>query len=456
MLADASPRVGGAPRARRATRGANARRRRDGARTLTTPRARAEGARKGARYLRESRELSSSTSWRDAAREDAAREEGTTAATARAKPEVLAPAGGWPQLRAAIEAGADCVYFGLDALNARARASNFTLDELDEVMAYVKSRGRRAYVTMNVLVFDEELRLAETLIRGVARAGVDAVIVQDVGVTRLIRKTAPNLPIHGSTQMSVTSAEGARFARELGCKRVVVGLELSVTDIAAVKASCPDVEVEAFVHGAMCVSYSGQCFSSEAWGGRSANRGQCAQACRMPYGLVVDGELREMGDVKYLLSPQDLMAVELVPELIESGVGCFKIEGRLKGPEYVAIATQAYRRAVDLAWDAMQSGRDVKRSELLSKEQRLELTQVFARGQDADFDGLTRGFLEGPRHQNLVRGRAPRHRGVLLGEIVRVIKPDGRRSNGEIVVRTSDGAAMKRGDGVVIDRCEPQ
>lgn len=457
MLADASPRVGGAPRARRATRGANARRRRDGARTLTTPRARAEGARKGARYLRESRELSSSTSWRDAAREDAAREEGTAAAAAaRAKPEVLAPAGGWPQLRAAIEAGADCVYFGLDALNARARASNFTLDELDEVMAYVKSRGRRAYVTMNVLVFDEELRLAETLIRGVARAGVDAVIVQDVGVTRLIRKTAPNLPIHGSTQMSVTSAEGARFARELGCKRVVVGRELSVTDIAAVKASCPDVEVEAFVHGALCVSYSGQCFSSEAWGGRSANRGQCAQACRMPYGLVVDGELREMGDVKYLLSPQDLMAVELVPELIESGVGCFKIEGRLKGPEYVAIATQAYRRAVDLAWDAMQSGRDVKRSELLSKEQRLELTQVFARGQDADFDGLTRGFLEGPRHQNLVRGRAPRHRGVLLGEIVRVIKPDGRRSNGEIVVRTSDGAAMKRGDGVVIDRGEPQ
>ena len=383
-------------------------------------------------------------------------DDGDAAAAARAKPEVLAPAGGWPQLRAAIEAGADCVYFGLDALNARARASNFTLDELDEVMAYVKSRGRRAYVTMNVLVFDEELRLAETLIRGVARAGVDAVIVQDVGVTRLIRKTAPNLPIHGSTQMSVTSAEGARFARELGCKRVVVGRELSVTDIAAVKASCPDVEVEAFVHGALCVSYSGQCFSSEAWGGRSANRGQCAQACRMPYGLVVDGELREMGDVKYLLSPQDLMAVELVPELIESGVGCFKIEGRLKGPEYVAIATQAYRRAVDLAWDAMQSGRDVKRSELLSKEQRLELTQVFARGQDADFDGLTRGFLEGPRHQNLVRGRAPRHRGVLLGEIVRVIKPDGRRSNGEIVVRTSDGAAMKRGDGVVIDRGEPQ
>jgi collagenase-like PrtC family protease len=151
--------------------------------------------------------------------------------------------------------------------------------------------------------------------------------------------------------MSVTSAEGAEFARELGCKRVVVGRELSVREIAKVGEGT-DVEVEAFVHGALCVSYSGQCFSSEAWGGRSANRGQCAQACRLPYGLVVDGQLRDMGDVKYLLSPQDLMAVEMVPELIEAGVGCFKIEGRLKGPEYVALTAAVYRRALDDAWEA--------------------------------------------------------------------------------------------------------
>ena len=344
------------------------------------------------------------------------------------------------------------MYLGLDALNARARASNFTLDELPSVTKYARERSVRVYVALNVLVFDEELRQAERLVRGIAEAGVDAVIVQDVGVARVVRETAPNLPIHGSTQMSVTSGEGARFARGLGCKRVVVGRELSLEEIAAVRDECEDIEIEAFVHGALCVSYSGQCFSSEAWGGRSANRGQCAQACRLPYGFVVDGEIRDMGDVKYLLSPQDLMAVELVPELIDAGVGCFKIEGRLKGPEYVAATTAAYRRAVDLAWN----DRDVDRARLLTNDQRLELTQVFARGQDGEHDGLTPGFLEGPRHQRLVRGRAPRHRGVLLGEVVRVTPPNGRRANGELTIRARDGTRMKRGDGVVIDRGKPE
>jgi len=412
-----------------------------------------EGARKGAKYIHHphpSTSSSSTTSWREETRPTTTR--ARAAARRRVKPEVLAPAGGWPQLRAAVEAGADCVYLGLDALNARARASNFTLEELPEVTAYARARGVRVYVTMNVLVFDEELQQAERLIRGIAEAGADAVIVQDVGVARVVREVAPNLPIHGSTQMSVTSGEGARFAKGLGCKRVVVGRELSVDDIAAVRDECEDVEIEAFVHGALCVSYSGQCFSSEAWGGRSANRGQCAQACRMPYGLVVDGDVRDLGDVKYLLSPQDLMAVELVPELIDAGVGCFKIEGRLKGPEYVAIATAAYRRAIDLAWN----DRGVDRARLLTEDQRIELAQVFARGQDGEHDGLTPGFLEGPRHQRLVRGRAPRHRGVLLGEVVRVTPPDGRRSNGELMIRTREGTRMKRGDGVVVDRGAPQ
>lgn len=149
----------------------------------------------------------------------------------------------------------------------------------------------------------------------------------------------PSLPVHASTQMSITSAEGAEFAYALGTDRVVVGRELSVREIASVAASTR-AEIECFVHGAMCVSYSGQCFSSEAWGGRSANRGQCAQACRLPYGLVVDGALKDLADLKYLLSPQDLMAVDHVPELIAAGVSCFKIEGRLKGPEYVALTTQ--------------------------------------------------------------------------------------------------------------------
>ena len=243
------------------------------------------------------------------------------------------------------------MYFGLNALNARARAPNFDVAELPAVMNFLHEHDIRGFVTMNVLVYDEELSQAESIIRAVAAARVDAVIVQDIGLVSLVRRVAPNLSIHGSTQMSVTSPEGAEFARELGCSRVVVGRELSTRDISTFYEAT-DVEIEVFVHGALCVSYSGQCFSSEAWGGRSANRGQCAQACRLPYGLVVNGHIKDMGDVKYLLSPQDLMAVEMVPELINAGVACFKIEGWLKGPEYVALTTSMYRRATDEAWEA--------------------------------------------------------------------------------------------------------
>ena len=371
------------------------------------------------------------------------------------KPEILAPAGGWPQLCAAVEAGADAVYFGLEALNARARASNFAVEEVPDVIGYLHERGVRGFVAINVLVFDEELAQAEKLVRAVARAGADAVIVQDVGLVSLIKGLAPDLVIHGSTQMSITSAEGAEFARELGCERVVVGRELSIREIVAVREGTT-AEVEAFVHGALCVSYSGQCFSSEAWGGRSANRGQCAQACRLPYGLVVDGEVRDMGDVKYLLSPQDLMAVELVPQLIDAGVSCFKIEGRLKGPEYVGLTTSVYRRAVDEAWEARYcksvDGHAPSGAEWdLPDAVRTDLAQVFARGQDDNYDGLTKGFLEGPNHQRLVRGRSPRHRGVLLGKVV----DSFIHSGGGVVVLLSGKVSVKRGDGVVFDRGMP-
>eukprot|EP00879_Flechtneria_rotunda_P017841 GHRR01018700.1.p1 GENE.GHRR01018700.1~~GHRR01018700.1.p1 ORF type:complete len:521 (+),score=109.15 GHRR01018700.1:527-2089(+) len=258
------------------------------------------------------------------------------------RPEVLSPAGGWPQLRAAVENGADAVYFGVTGFNARARATNFGPDEVPHVMAYLHERGVKGYMALNILVFNEELSCLEQLVRQIAEAGVDAVIVQDIGAVSLIRAVAPALPIHGSTQMSITSAEGADFAAGLGVTRVVVGRELSVREIAKLSSNT-SVEVEAFCHGALCVSYSGQCFSSEAWGGRSANRGQCAQACRMPYALLVDGQIKDLADINYLLSPQDLMALDHIPDMIAAGVGCFKIEGRLKGPEYVAATTAAYR-----------------------------------------------------------------------------------------------------------------
>lgn len=382
------------------------------------------------------------------------------------KPEILSPAGGWPQARAAVANGADAIYFGLqEGFNARARASNFAIDELPALMEYLHERGVKGYTVVNVLVFDEEMSKLEELIKKLAIAGVDALIMQDIGAAAFARKVAPSLPVHGSTQMTITDSNGALFAEKLGIDRVVVGRELSLTEIDSVSRKS-GVEVEAFVHGALCVSYSGQCFSSEAWGGRSANRGQCAQACRLPYGLVVNGTLRDLHDVAYLLSPQDLMAVELVPQLIKSGVRSFKIEGRLKGPEYVAITTRAYREAVDQAWDALVStvpGASAdSRAVIYDPQQwsnaaatftgpdanlRQELRQVFSRGQDEEHDGLSAGFLLGVKHQTLVRGRNPRHRGLLIGKVQKIT------SRGVVVALSGP---VKRGDGMVFDCGKPE
>ena len=204
------------------------------------------------------------------------------------------------------------------------------------------------------MIFDHELDQAAETIRRIADAGVDAVIVQDVGMAKLINDIAPNLEIHGSTQMSVTSAQGVELARSLGCTRVVLGRELDLKDIRRI-AESTDVELEVFVHGALCVSYSGQCFSSEAWGGRSANRGKCAQACRLSYDLVVDGGLRDLGDSRYLLSPGDLYAIEQIPELVDIGIACVKIEGRYKDADYVTLTTRAYRAAIDAATNDVRS-----------------------------------------------------------------------------------------------------
>ena len=344
------------------------------------------------------------------------------------KPEVMAPAGGWPQLRAAVHNGADAVYFGLSTFSARARATNFDPGaELDEVIAFLREHEVKGYVALNTLAFDRELDEIERLLRLCSEAGVDAVIVQDVGVMALAREVAPELPIHASTQQSISSADGAEFARERGATRVVVGRELSTQEIASV-ARGTSAEVEAFVHGALCISWSGQCLSSEAWGGRSANRGQCAQACRLPYGVIVDGQVSE--GLQYALSPGDLCGLDDVPELIEAGVSCFKIEGRLKDERYVAATTRAYREAIDAVWDSTEE----------NTVSRNELRQVFARGQDSERDGLTAGFLRGPKHQSLVVGNAPRHRGVLAGRIVEVYP---KKSGLEVVVEPSAAVELK-------------
>lgn len=350
------------------------------------------------------------------------------------KPEVMSPAGYWPQLHAAIEAGADAVYFGLRHFSARAKVG-FTLAELPEVLRTLHRRGVKGYVTLNTLVFDHELTEAARVIAAVAAAGPDAIIVQDVGLLRLARAVAPEIELHASTQMSLTSAEGVELARELGIRRVVLARELSLDDIRAIAERVTDVELEIFVHGALCVSYSGQCFSSEAWGGRSANRGRCAQACRLPYDLVVDGAVRPLGDARYLLSPGDLYALRLMPQIVQLGIAALKIEGRYKDENYVALTTSAYRKAVDEAW----AGKPLSITPL----EELRLEQVYSRG-------MGPFFLSGTDHQAVVRGRTPRHRGVLMGRVVRVL-PDR-----VLIAPTSAHAIapLKPGDGVVFDAAD--
>ena len=402
-------------------------------------------------------------------------------------PEIMAPAGGFPQLSAAIANGADSIYLGCSAFSARARATNFDpVTELPRAVRIAHESDVKVYVALNTLVFNHELSEVAQLIRQIDQAGADALIVQDLGVCKICAQVAPWLEIHASTQQSVTSADGVRHAASLGANRVVLGRELSVREIESVTkdvrkdSSLQDlvgindsIETEVFVHGALCVSYSGQCFSSEAWGGRSANRGQCAQACRLPYGLVTDGVLTNLGDVQYLLSPQDLSGLEQVDAFVRAGVSCLKIEGRLKSAEYVAATTRAYRNAVDKSWEElcreeydvgliddseMKRLISLKKRALSFKEEvnKKELAQLFSRGQDEDNDGLTPGFFEGPHHQRLVRGRSPRHRGVHIG---RVSLSAGSSPKRGIVIRSHDEntlSSLKRGDGLVIDRGSPQ
>lgn len=392
-------------------------------------------------------------------------------------PELLAPAGDWLCARAAVENGADAVYFGLataTCFNARARAQNFTPDELPELIVWLHRRGVKGYVALNTLVFPRELEEVEGLLRGIVEAGADAVIVQDLGVARLARELCPELPLHASTQMTLSSAEAIRTVEPLGIRRVILPRELSIREIGQVRAGT-GLELEVFVHGALCVAYSGQCLASRTLGGRSGNRGECAQPCRLPYQVVCDGNdlngvsrFRE-GDApaepqrssqclssgparqeprppaRYPLSTQDLAAYDLVPELVRAGVAAMKIEGRLKSAEYVAAVTGLYRRAIDAAVACPpQEGRHSGQSQegrhsclplAFTRQEIEQLSLSFSRG-------FCHGWLEGPNHKALVSGRTPATRGILLGEV---------RAAGRGRVAVELAAAIQRGDGVVFE-----
>jgi U32 family peptidase len=364
----------------------------------------------------------------------------------RAKPELLAPAGDWECARAAVANGADAVYFGLPAFNARMRATNFTAEDLPKLMDFLHEHGVKGYVAFNVLIFTDELAAAEEELVLLDRAGVDAAIVQDLGLVSLARERVPDLSIHASTQMTLTSPEGVAFAQRLGVSRAVLARELSLRELAKFRAT-PDMDVplEVFVHGALCVAYSGQCLTSEALGRRSANRGECAQACRLPYEMIVDGVKRDLGDRRYLLSPQDLAAVGEIPELLRLGIVSFKIEGRLKTPEYVAAVTQVYRRAIDSAVAAVYDRRSLPEAApplgaaaatAATSDDRYKLEMAFSRG-------LYPGWMHGVNHQQLVHARYGKKRGAFIGAI---------SSIGRGYIEVKPEAPLKPGDGLVIDR----
>ncbi|MFM8469894.1 MAG: DUF3656 domain-containing protein [Limisphaerales bacterium] len=382
--------------------------------------------------------------------------------TTPALPELLAPAGDWECAKAGVENGADAIYFGLDRFNARMRAHNFTEADLSRIMEFLHRRGVKGYVTFNTLVFADELAAAEEYLRSIIAAGVDAAIVRDIGIARLIRRLSPDFPIHASTQMTITSAAGVAFAKELGCNLVVIARESSLNEITAIqnsfefsvssletpavananpKPQTPNstLPLEVFVHGALCVAYSGQCLTSEALGGRSANRGECAQACRRPYELISDGKKVELGGRSYLLSPQDLAGLEVLPELVRSGVASLKIEGRLKSPEYVASITRIYRQALDALVEGRESrvesqpASDPRPSTL--DPRRYELEMAFSRG-------LHTGWFEGIDNQRLVHARVGKKRGAFVGEVTRVAAD-------RVHIRLS--GRLKAGDGIVFD-----
>jgi putative protease len=402
-------------------------------------------------------------------------------------------------MRAAVANGADAVYFGLEDFNARRRAENFTLASLPETMAYLHSRNVRGYVAMNTLIFSQELPRAAEFVAGIARSGADAVIVQDLGLARLIREIAPSLPIHASTQMTQTHQAGLQGLAELGISRVILARELSLEMIRAIAGSPPvahgRIELEVFVHGALCISYSGQCLASEGLLGRSANRGQCGQVCRLPYQLVVDapehgqdarathgqdahattGQVRELGKRQYLLSPQDLAAYPHVAELCRLGIRGLKIEGRLKSPAYVAAVVQVYRAAIDeacgmgilpvVAASSVSLGQqqDQQQQQQLkdragtalehtgkmpvphktyqpTPQQRTQLEHTFSRGS-------TSGYLRDPRGGDLVEGEFPASRGIGLGRVASV--------RGQFVLLETDPPMdqppVQPGDGVAFE-----
>ena len=315
------------------------------------------------------------------------------------KIELLSPVGDFDCLKAAVQSGADCVYFGGELFNARASANNFSDEELKAAIEYAKLRNVKTNLTLNILIKNDEFSDAITLARKAYEYGIDAIIVQDLGLAKKLIELFPDLPIHASTQMTIHNLDGVLEAERLGFKRVVLSRELSVDEI---KHICDNsnIEIEVFVHGALCICYSGQCLLSSMIGGRSGNRGKCAQPCRLPYELLKDSAVIDKG---HLLSPKDLCSLDLLPTLVNLGITCFKIEGRLKNPEYVSTVTRIYRKYIDLA----QSNNPY----VIDEKDRKDLLQVFNRG------GFSNGYLDPNPNKKFIYKDKPNNMGIFIGTV---------------------------------------
>lgn len=319
--------------------------------------------------------------------------------------ELLAPAGNMAALHAAVTGGADAVYLGLENFNARRGADNFTLETLWEACDFAHLRGVSIYVTMNTIILPDEVGEALECVRQAYRAGADGFIVQDIGLAAEISRTLPEASLHLSTQMNTHNLAGVRAAARLGAERITLAREVSLDEIALLCAAAAEegMEVEVFAHGALCVCYSGQCFMSSMIGGRSANRGMCAQACRLPYELqnkALQKSLPSPGD--HLLSPQDLCTVDRVDDLVAAGAASLKIEGRMKSPEYVFAVTSVYRKALDAAL--------AKENAAITDADRDRLTDAFSRG-------FTTAYLDGKRGNDIMSYQRPNNRGLFLGRV---------------------------------------
>ena len=338
-------------------------------------------------------------------------------------PSLLAPAGSLDAVRAAIANGADAVYLGVEKFNARDEGAQFTFEELERACAMARSRGVRVYLTLNILLKPSELEHALLHLGQAIDRGIHAVIVQDLGLIRLIQRVYPGFEIHGSTQMTVHDASGARLAHDLGLDRVVMARENTLGDLSAVREAAPGLGMETFVHGALCISYSGQCLMSGMISERSANRGSCAQSCRKDY-VLTDDATGDTLDRGYLISARDLAAYDVLPDLAGIGVSCVKIEGRKKKPEYVAIAVGKYREFLDR--------QDDKDRRAPGDADVQPLVQIYSRG-------FTRGMYHGRGGRDYVTRTQSDNIGTELGLVA-------GWERGELVIEVRE--AVRPGDGL--------